>query len=152
LSLARNRRRERSSRKCAKRIRSASNTRKKNGCHERQSARGDVMPNSTRNLRRLPDVDGLRTLLQSLAMLDAILCPEWDLRYYSFNSRWSKGKQMGSMRNGSGDDFFALFNASGCFLKGFDHESPMTPYDREPKEVWPGVLDDVPSEFDAALN
>jgi hypothetical protein len=110
------------------------------------------MPISTRNLRRLPDVDDLRALMQSMAMLDAILCPEWDLRYYSFNSRWSKGKQMGSMRNGSGDDYFALFNASGCFLKGFDHESPMTPYDREPKEVWPGVLDEVPSEFDTALN
>jgi hypothetical protein len=31
---------------------------------------------STENLRLLPDVDRLRALLQSLAMLDAILCPE----------------------------------------------------------------------------
>jgi hypothetical protein len=30
---------------------------------------------STRDLSRLPDVDGLRRLLQSMAMLDAILCP-----------------------------------------------------------------------------
>jgi hypothetical protein len=31
---------------------------------------------------------------------------------------------MGSVRNGSGDDVFVLFNATGCFLKGFSHEYP----------------------------
>jgi hypothetical protein len=102
---------------------------------------------STRDLSGLPDVDGLKRLLQSMAMLDAILSPEWQDRYYSFNSKWSRGKQMGSMRNGCGDDFFALFNKHGCFLKGFDHEALLTPYRQKPKRVWPGVLDTVPKEF-----
>ncbi len=31
---------------------------------------------STRDLWRLPDVDGLRRTLQTMALLDAILCPE----------------------------------------------------------------------------
>lgn len=31
---------------------------------------------------------------------------------------------MGSMRNGQGDEFFALFNSHGAFLKGFVHDSP----------------------------
>jgi hypothetical protein len=107
---------------------------------------------STRDLKILPDVDRLRALLQSVAMLDAILSPdEWEYRYYSFNSQWSKREQMGSMRNGCGDDFFALFNSSGCFLKGFAHESQMSPYGRQPKVIWPGVLDSVPSAFAAAL-
>jgi hypothetical protein len=106
---------------------------------------------STRNVRLLCDVDRLRALLQSVAMLDAILSPEWELRFYSFNSRWSKHEQMGSMRDGCGDDFFAIFNPAGCLLKGFAHESPMSPYRRRPKAVWPGVLDDVPAEFAAAL-
>src|SRR6187402_2810137 len=109
------------------------------------------MPISTRNLKALPDVDRLRLLLQSLAMLDAILSPEWEYRYYSFNSHWSKREQMGSMRDGCGDGLFALFNAAGCFLKGFAHESPMSPYSRQPKQVWPGVLESVPSAFAAAL-
>ncbi len=43
---------------------------------------------STRNLAALPGIDDLRRLCQSLAMLDAILEPEWQYRYYSFNSRW----------------------------------------------------------------
>ena len=40
---------------------------------------------STRDLSRLPDIGGLQVLSQSLAMLDAILCPAWEYRYYSFN-------------------------------------------------------------------
>ena len=106
---------------------------------------------STRDLSLLPDVDGLRRLLQSLAMLDAILCPEWEYRYYSFNSEWAPGEQMGSMRNGCGDDFFALFNEAGCFLKGFDHEAEMSPYASDPPKVWDGVLDGVPVEFASGL-
>jgi hypothetical protein len=106
---------------------------------------------STRDLSLLPDVRGLRALLQALATLDAILCPEWQDRYYSFNSAWAAGEQMGSMRNGSGDDFFAHFSAAGCWLKGFAHESPMSPYARRPKRIWPGVLEGVPTEFAACL-
>lgn len=79
---------------------------------------------STSNLTQLPGVLKLRDLLQSLAMLDAILSPDWDGRYYSFNAHWSKGEQVGSMRNGQGDEFFALFNSYGCFFKGFVHDSP----------------------------
>lgn len=106
---------------------------------------------STRNLSLLPGVDGLRHVLQSMAMLDAIICPEWDGRYYSFNAEWGAGEQMGSMRNGSGDEFFAFFNSAGCWLKGFAHESAMTPYRETPQRVWPGVLDAVPQEFAACL-
>lgn len=105
---------------------------------------------STRDLSRLPDVDGLRRLLQSMATLDAILMPEWEHRYYSFNAGWGDGEQMGSMRNGSGDDFFAHFTAAGCWLKGFAHEYPMSPYREDPPRAWPGVLD-VPSAFKSSV-
>src|SRR5262245_65269722 len=59
---------------------------------------------------------------------------------------------MASMRNGQGDDFFILFNNSGAIIKGFDHESPMSPYAHKPKRVWPGVLDDVPDVFRSFLD
>ena len=85
---------------------------------------------STRDLSSLLDVDALRRLMQSIAMLDAILSREWEFRYFSFNRRWSPGEQMGSLRNGQGDHYFALFNAAGCWLKGFDHEAPMSPLPR----------------------
>ena len=55
-------------------------------------------------LKMLPEIDSLKRLSQSLAMLDAILEPDWELRYYSFNSHWGEGEMMASMRDGSGDE------------------------------------------------
>jgi hypothetical protein len=106
---------------------------------------------STRDLSRMPDIAHVKALSQSLAMLDAILCPEWEYRYYSFNAHWSKDEMMASMRNGSGDEYFILFSPAGAIIKGFAHEAPMTPYAFDPPHVWPGVLDTVPSEFTAFL-
>jgi hypothetical protein len=104
---------------------------------------------STRNLSALPTLEKLKSLTKSLAMLDAIICREWEYRYYSFNSRWATGEEMASMRNGQGDAWFCGFNADGAFLKGFDHESEMSPWKNESSEVWPGVLSSVPKEFKA---
>ena len=106
---------------------------------------------STRELSSLPDVDALRRLMQSFATLDAILSPQWEYRYFSFNNQWSDGEQMGSMRNGQGDHYFALFSAAGCWLKGFDHEAPMSPFRTDPPQLWPGVVDGVPEEFRPCL-
>jgi hypothetical protein len=90
---------------------------------------------STRNLTPLPDIQALKQLTQSLAMLDAILWPEWEERYYSFNFHWAESEMMASMRNGSGDDWFLLFSQAGAIMKGFSHESPMAAI-----PTWPGVL------------
>ena len=59
---------------------------------------------STQDLSRLPDVDGLKTLMQSLATLDAILSPECEYRSFYFDSRWDRGEQTGSFRDGQGDE------------------------------------------------
>lgn len=80
---------------------------------------------STLDFTKLPNVARLRDVLRSMATLDAILWPDWDGRYYSFDARWAQGEEMGSMRNGSGDELFALFNGYGCFIKGFVHDSPL---------------------------
>ena len=106
---------------------------------------------STQNLSKLPDVDNLKKLLQSLATLDLIMSPEWEDRYYSFNSKWDKSEEMGSMRNGCGDSFFALFNPKGCFLKGFAHEYPMSSWKTEKQQPWQGVLENVPSQISGAI-
>lgn len=91
---------------------------------------------STRDLSGLPDIAGLRRLARSLATLDAILSPEWESRYYSFDSRWGGGDLMASMRNGSGDHWFALFTAGGVVVHGLDHEAPMF----RPGDPWPGIF------------
>jgi len=103
-------------------------------------------------LLSLPDIDTLRRLSQSLAMLEAIMSLDWEYKYYSFNSKWNEGEEMASMRNGSGDDYFILFNSHGAIVKGFAHESAMTPFTNQPSEVWRGVLDSVPDEFQDFLS
>jgi len=71
----------------------------------------------------LPGIASMRRRSQALAMLDAIVCPEWEGRYYSFNARWNEAESMGSMRNGSGDDWFILFGTFGAAIKGLAHET-----------------------------
>lgn len=104
-----------------------------------------------KRLGTIPDVESLTKLCQSLAMLDAIMSPEWEYRYYSFNSKWSEGEMMASMRNGSGDEYFILFTSQGAIIKGFAHESSMSPWSNDEEVVWPGVLDQVPAEFQEFL-
>jgi hypothetical protein len=106
---------------------------------------------STWDLTCLPDIPKLRALMQSLALLDSILADKWEYRYYSFNSRWNGESELGSMRNGSGDEYFAMFYKFGAIIKGFTHESIMSPYGKSPPSVWPGVLDAVPKIFSPFL-
>jgi len=107
---------------------------------------------STRDLSQLQGVDQLKSLTQSLAMLDAILSPEWEYRHYSFNAHWNLGEALASMRDGSGDEWFALFTPDGAIVKGFAHESPMSPYAKNSPAVWDGILDDVPLVFAGFLD
>jgi len=103
---------------------------------------------STRDLSQLPGIGRLKALMQSLAVLDAILSPEWEYRYYTFDAHWSVEQAMASMRNGSGDELFALFTPVGAIMKGFAHESLMS----HSPTVWAGVLDSVPAAFADFLN
>lgn len=84
-------------------------------------------------------------------MLDAIIEPEWQGRYYSFNAHWADGEMMASMRDGSGDDYFILFNSAGAIILGFAHESTMASFVEGGRPHWPGLLDQVPQAFAGAL-
>ena len=97
---------------------------------------------STQDLSRLPGIDDFRTLWQSLAMLDAILSPDWDYRYYAFNQHWGADQALGSMRDGEGDHLFALFTPDGCILKGYAREAQMAPDSLDRAAVWPFGEDD----------
>ncbi|SFF10015.1 hypothetical protein SAMN05216251_108138 [Actinacidiphila alni] len=95
--------------------------------------------------RLLPAVPELRDHCRALAMLEAILSPPWENRYYSFDAHWSDTEEMASMSNGCGDEYAIVFSPNGAYVRGFAHESRMSPYaDDAP---WPGVLDDVPAAF-----
>ena len=67
----------------------------------------------------LPNIEKLKKILQSLAMLDAILMPEWEYRYFSFDAKWDTDEMMASMKNGEGDEYFILFNNAGAIGKEY---------------------------------
>lgn len=107
---------------------------------------------STKALSLLPDILTLRAISQSLALLDAILSPVWEYRYYSFNAHWAAQQALASMRNGQGDSYLAWFSPNGVVLKGFAHESLMSPYRVNPPQLWPGILDGFPTQFSSFLS
>jgi hypothetical protein len=96
----------------------------------------------------LPSIEDIRRTAKSLAMLDAILSPEWEYRYFSYNCVWSEKEEMASMRDGCGNDWFMLFNSVGAALKGFFHESKFANDNLFSAQL----KQSVPSEFSAFLN
>lgn len=87
----------------------------------------------------------LREWSVSLAVLDAIMSPEWETRYFSFDPSWGEDQEMASMRNGSGDDYAVVFAPAGAYVRGFDHESPLSPWARPSLEVVRGLTEGVPA-------
>jgi hypothetical protein len=75
-------------------------------------------------LDHLPDPSCLERAGRASAVLDAVLCPEWELRYYSYDPAWDvpKGQRLVSMRDGSGDGWFLLVTPTWAALKGLAHE------------------------------
>ncbi|MGW8768501.1 hypothetical protein ACWGN5_39175 [Streptomyces sp. NPDC055815] len=98
--------------------------------------------------RALPGIEELRDHSRGLAMLDAVLSPEWESRYYSFDAHWSETEQLASMKDGEGGEYTIVLSAAGVFARVFDHESPLSPFGPlADGQTWPGVLDGVPEAF-----
>ncbi|POX63538.1 hypothetical protein C3492_10270 [Streptomyces sp. Ru62] len=98
-------------------------------------------------VRQLPDISIVRDRSRAMAVLDAIMSPDWESRFYSFDARWSPTEEMASMRDGCGNDYSIVFSQAGAYARGFDHESPMSPYRVTPPVPWPGLFDGVPEVF-----
>lgn len=66
-------------------------------------------------------IEQLCKKMKSLALLDAIIEQEWEYRYFSYNSNWSDTEEMGSLRDGSGGEWFLWVSGS---LAGYKCLSP----------------------------
>ncbi|GAK52107.1 hypothetical protein U14_03356 [Candidatus Moduliflexus flocculans] len=69
----------------------------------------------------------LKRISKILAVLDAILSPEWEYRYYSYNAKWAEHQEMASMRTGSRDEYFLWFSNEWCAIKCVEEDSPIIP-------------------------
>jgi len=98
-------------------------------------------------LELLPEPESLKKLMIVQAALNTILCEtEW-LRYHRFVQELDEGVCVAKIDNGAGDHLILLFSVEGSIIKGFDHESPLSPYAQDEHRVWPGIYDNVPSEL-----
>lgn len=100
----------------------------------------------------MPAIDLLRQRLQQMAALTSVFAIEYGESQFEFHPRWAADEQMGAIKNGSGDELYAHFIPAGGFIKGFAHESEMTPYKKNPPQLWPGLLSSVPPEFQRSIN
>ncbi|WP_340512938.1 hypothetical protein [Cohnella sp. 56] len=96
---------------------------------------------------RLPDPASLKKLMKIQASLNIIFCQDEWLRYHSFVPNWDADIDMAKIDNGAGDHLIILFSPEGSIIKGFDHESELSPYAQDEHQVWPGIYDDVPKEL-----
>lgn len=125
---------------------------------------------STENLHFLPNPSELQQICKSISALEAIICPEWEYRYYSYQNDWSETEEFCEMRNGQGDQMLILFSNHGVCINGFAHESRMNGWKnvdinekksfakklfgskKEPKtefiqEISKGIVDGLPEVF-----
>ena len=83
------------------------------------------MCNAIQNIDDLPSIDEVKKISQGLALVDAIIMPEWEYRHFSFNSNWdgNRGEMMASMRDGFGGEYFINFTDAGVAGKVLFEES-----------------------------
>lgn len=90
----------------------------------------------------------LRAAMQCAAGCDATVTSEDWLRAFWYEQNWSDGISMAKYDNGSGDHVIAFFTSDGkAVIKGFDHESDVSPHAREEYAIWPGIYEGIPPEL-----
>jgi hypothetical protein len=85
--------------------------------------------------------------LRAATAAEALLCEEDSLRRYQYTEDWEPNVDLATFNNGGGDDMFIASSKDGVIIKGFDHESDVSPYGREDHSPWPGMFDGVPPQL-----
>ncbi len=101
---------------------------------------------SAKNLSALPEPDRLKALCQSLALLDLILQPDFDARYFSFDPAWGRREELASMRDGEGGEYYVWFSKAGAVIRGFALHAPAARTPAEARNIFRGL----PRALDAA--
>lgn len=84
--------------------------------------------------------------LKSCTMLDMELIEKDYLRCF-YIYELGDNRQIAKYVNGSGDDLVIAFKDDSILIKGFDHESEVSPYAQDEYCTWPGMYNDAPSDL-----
>ncbi len=88
----------------------------------------------------LPNTKTLQRVCKAISVLDAIICQEWESRYYSYNCQWNIDEEFCEMRNAEGSQILILFQKEACVINGYSPEY------KEPKKS--RLTQNLPSVFD----
>jgi hypothetical protein len=72
----------------------------------------------------LPHTRQLGQRAMALALLDAIICPEAEYRYFSYDPQFAAGQHVAAMKNGEGDHWYLHLSAAGAIVKGHVQDLP----------------------------
>jgi hypothetical protein len=95
----------------------------------------------------LPAPEELERRCRALAFLEAILSPDPWWRYFSFDAAAGPGERVARMQAATGDGWLIWFSPHGVVVRGFDHESRLSPWGREPVGPWPSLFDGLPAKL-----
>lgn len=89
----------------------------------------------------------IRRALQVAAKLDVQFNAEDYLRSFTYYPQWSEGVEIAKYDNGGGDELVVVFKNNGIIIKGFDHESPVSPHAQDEYKIWDGMYTGAPEEL-----
>ena len=96
----------------------------------------------------------MKELLKKQAILDIIITPEHDAwrRLVSYEYDKTKRCDRFHISNDSGDHLYVLMSPEGAIIKGFDHESCLSPYQNDEEPTAESIYANVPAELLALLD
>lgn len=92
--------------------------------------------------KELPSRESLQMVCKAISVLDAILCSEWEYRYYSYNSQWGEGEEFCEMQDMEGERFQILFKEKDCIINGVHND-----YEAADKSILTKGLPETYQEF-----
>ncbi len=98
---------------------------------------------------QLTNEEELKKILLCQAVLDIVMTDEEDswLRLINYYKNYNDDVDMVKIDNGSGDHMYIMFSKHGTIIKGFDHESELSPYANDEGNIAKGIYDFVPDEL-----
>lgn len=100
----------------------------------------------------LPNPDTLERICRAIAALDVVLIEEPLFRTYGYQPSWMPDGRLATMDNGSGDQYQIVFVGADAVVRGFDHESDLSPWGLPQGQLPDGMLDGYPDHLLALVD
>ena len=98
----------------------------------------------TRRLHDLPHPVQLYSRARALAVVELAINARPSMRWHTLDPNVDRNVRISS---GSGDEASVWLTTAGCVVRGFDHESDLSPWMATERRIWPGLLDGFPAEL-----